>query len=122
MIADRPRAPALLESAPVFQRFPPKLSWPLITVSGGLLLVVLALLAAYLPATQHIARLETELRQLYLREAQLQTKLAQQERRQTVSDQQIAALAAERTALTRRLHELEQELTGTKALPPPRRR
>ena len=106
----------------MFQRFPPRLPWLLLLVSGGLFLLVLALLAAYFPATQHIARLESELRQVYAREAQLQTKLAQQERRQTVSDQQIAALAAERTALTRRLHELEQELAGATAPPPPPRR
>ena len=102
------------------QLFRATVPWLLVAASGLLLLIVLSLLSAYLPATQRIAGLEAELREVYAREAALQTKLAQQEQRQTVREQQIAALAGERAALARRLDELERELAATKT--PPRRR
>ena len=85
----------------------------LVAASGLLLLITLYLFfGAYLPAKQHLARLELELKQLYAREAQLQTKLAQQDKLYALRQQQVTALTTERDALARRLEELEKELTA----------
>jgi len=100
----------------VFQHSSWKLSWVPIAASGLVLLLLLlgvSVLAAYLPAARQITRLETELRQVYAHEAELQTELDYQQRRHTVRDQQIAALTAERAALSRRLEELERTLAAT---------
>ena len=98
-----------------------RLPW-LVVAGSGLLAVLLlyVLFGAYLPATQRVARLEAELKEVYAREAALQTKLAQQEQRHALRDQQMTALVAEREALARRLEELQRQLTATR--PPSRRR
>jgi septal ring factor EnvC (AmiA/AmiB activator) len=96
-VADRPRA---------------QLPWTLVAASVLLLLIVLYLFfGAYLPAKQRLARLESELKEIYGREAQLQTQLAQQEKTYGMREQQVKALSAERDALTKRMEELERELT-----------
>lgn len=77
-------------------------------------LLLYVLFAAYLPAKQRATRLENELRDLYRREAELQTRLAQQEQRHALREQQIVALAAERDALVKRLEDLERELTAAR--------
>jgi hypothetical protein len=76
------------------------------------LLIMLAyvLVGAYLPSRQRMAGLEIELKDVYQKEAELQTQLAQSLQKSTVLQQQIGALAAERDALLRRTRELEQEL------------
>ena len=84
-------------------------------VAGSALLALLlfyVLFAAYLPAKQRTARLEAELKDVYAREATLQNRLAQQEQRSALRDQQMMALVAEREALARRLENLQRELTG----------
>ncbi len=96
---------------------------PWLIVAAGLLLAILllyVLFAGYLPAKQRIARLEAELKEVYAREAALQTKLAQQEQRGALRAQRMTALAAERDAIAKRLEELQRELNPTKA--PARRR
>ncbi len=75
----------------------------------GLLLYVM--FGIYLPAKQRITGLEAELREVYAREAALQTRLDLQDRRSGLRDQQLTALRAERDALARRLVELERELS-----------
>lgn len=98
-----------------------RLPWALVAASLLLVVIVLYLLvAAYLPARQRIASLEAELRDVYAREVQLQTRLSQQEQRGAVREQQIVAFAAEREALARRVEELEKELAAIKS--PKRRR
>ena len=63
-MADRPRA---------------TISWLLVASSALLLALVLYLLfVAYLPAKKRIVQLEAELRDLYTREAQLQTRMARE--------------------------------------------
>src|SRR3989442_5000652 len=64
----------------------------------------------YLPAKQRVTDLERELKALYEREAELQTKLHQQEELHALRERQLAALSAERDALVKRLEELEREL------------
>jgi len=81
-------------------------------------LLLYVMFAGYLPAKQRIAGLETELKEVYAREAALQTRLAQQEQRSSQQNQQLNALRAEREALRRRVEELEKQL-GTS---PPRKR
>jgi septal ring factor EnvC (AmiA/AmiB activator) len=99
-VADRPRAP---------------LPWLLVAASALMLALSLYLFfGAYLPAKQRMARLEAELKQVYEREAQLQTRLAQQDKTHALREQQVTAITAERDALARRLDELEKQLARTR--------
>ena len=91
----------------------PRATFPWLLVAASLLLALLlgyTLFAAYLPAKQRIASLERELKDLYAREAELQTKIAQNEQRGAARDRQLAAAAAEREAMARRLEDLERQL------------
>jgi septal ring factor EnvC (AmiA/AmiB activator) len=89
--------------------------WLLVAASVLLLAIILYLFfAAYLPAKQRLARLEAELKQVYAREAQLQTVLAQQEKVHALRQQQATALTAERDQLTRRIEALERELAAAR--------
>ena len=106
----------MLESGAVADRA--RVSTPWLLVVASVLLAVLllyVLFGGYLPAKQRSARLEAELRDLYTREAELQTKLAQQEQRHALREQQLVALTAERDALVKRLEDLERELTAARA-------
>jgi len=88
-----------------------RLSWTL--VAASMLFAVLLLYVMfvdYLPAKQRVTDLERELKALYEREAELQTKLHQQEELHALRERQLAALSAERDALVKRLEELEREL------------
>jgi len=105
----------MLESGAVVDRG--RVSTPWLLVVASLLLAVLllyVLFAGYLPARQRVARLEAELRDVYRREADLQTKLAQQEQRHALREQQLVALTAERDALVKRLEDLERELSAAR--------
>ncbi len=88
-------------------RFP----WVLVAAS-----VILAALLTYtlfwglVPARQRVASLERELKSLYAREAELQTRLSQIEQRGSGRDQALAAVMAERDMLRGRLTDLEREL------------
>jgi septal ring factor EnvC (AmiA/AmiB activator) len=92
-----------------------RLPWAL--VAGSLLLAALlayTLFGGYVPAKRRVASLERELRQLYAREAELQTKVAQNDQRHAVRDQQLLAVRAERDALARRLEDLERQLEAVR--------
>ena len=103
-----------LQSLLVADRARAQLPWLLVAASVLLLAIVLYLFfGAYLPAKQQMARLDAELKQVYAREAQLQTKLAQQEKSHAVREQQVTAITAERDALARRIEELEKQLAAT---------
>jgi len=96
----------------VADRSRPRLPW--LVVAGSALLAFLflyVLFAAYMPAKQRVARLEAELKEIYAREAALQTKAVQQEGRMALRDQQMTELAAERDALARRLEEAQRALS-----------
>lgn len=88
-------------------RFP----WVLVVAS-----VILAALLTYtlfwglVPARQRVASLESELKTLYAREAELQTRLAQLEQRGAGRDQALNALTTERDMLRGRLADLERQL------------
>ena len=88
-----------------------RLPWLLVAASA-LLAVLLAytLFGGYLPAKRRTVSLERELRDLYAREADLQTRAAQNEQRYGLHEQQFLAVTAERDALARRVEELEREL------------
>ena len=77
-------------------------------------LLAYTLFAGYLPAKQRIVKLERELKDLYAREADLQTRLAQNDQRYAVHERQLSALTAERDALARRLEDLERELAASR--------
>jgi len=79
-----------------------------------LAIVVYLFFGAYLPVKQRVARLEAELKQVYGRETQLQTRLDQQEKTHALREQQATALAAERDALAKRIEELERELATSR--------
>jgi septal ring factor EnvC (AmiA/AmiB activator) len=91
----------------------PRTRLPWLLVAASVLLAVLlayTLFGGYLPAKRRVASLERELRDVYAREAELQTKVARNEQSNTLRDQQVIAVSAERDALSRRLEELEREL------------
>jgi septal ring factor EnvC (AmiA/AmiB activator) len=99
-----------------------RLPWLLVAGSGLLVALLLyVLFAALVPAKQRIASLEAELKEVYAREAALQTKLAQQEQRHSLRDQQMTALVAEREALARRLEAVQRELAATSRTPTKRK-
>jgi septal ring factor EnvC (AmiA/AmiB activator) len=96
----------------------PRATFPWFLVAASVLLAVLlgyTLFAAYLPAKQRIARLERELKELYAREAELQTKVAQNEQRGALRERQLATATAERDAIARRLEDLERQLAASGA-------
>ena len=102
-----------LQSPAVVDQPRPPLPWMLVVASVLLLAITLyVFFAAYLPAKQRLARLEAELKQVYAREAQLETKLAQQDKLGALRQQQTTALTTERDALARRIEDLEKELTA----------
>jgi septal ring factor EnvC (AmiA/AmiB activator) len=91
----------------------PRAAFPWLLVAASVLLAVLlgyTLFAAYLPAKQRVAQLERELKELYAREAELQTKVAQNEQRGAQRERQLSAATAERDAIARRLQDLERQL------------
>jgi septal ring factor EnvC (AmiA/AmiB activator) len=96
---------------------PTRLPWLLVGASILLaLLLVYTLFGGYLPAKRRAASLERELRALYAREAELQTKVAQTEQRPWMRDQQLIAVTAERDALARRLEDVERQLAVARGL------
>ena len=87
--------------------------WFLVAASFVLLLLVLyVLFVGYLPSKQRVAGLEAELKNLYKREAELQTRIAQQDQRSALRERQ---LTTERDTLIRRLEELERLLAAARA-------
>ena len=88
-----------------------RLPWLLVVASVVLaLLLAYTLFGAYLPAKRRVASLERELKDVYAREAELQTKAARNEQGHALREQQLIAVTAERDALARRMDELEKEL------------
>lgn len=98
----------------------PRATLPWFLVAASVLLAVIlgyTLFGAYLPAKHRIARLERELKDLYAREAELQTKVAQNEQRGAVRDRQLETATAERDAIARRLEDLERQLATARTRP-----
>ena len=95
--------------------------WMLIAASVLFAALLFYLLfSAYLPTKQRMSRLEAELKTLYATEAQLQSKMAQQEQQHALRERQLRALTAERDALARRIEELEKDIEA--ARPPAAKR
>jgi hypothetical protein len=92
----------MLESRPVPDGFR-TIPW-LLVVGGAMLAVLLAyvLFAGYVPAKQHITRLEAELKDVYTREAALQKRVADLEDLLVLRDKQIAMLQGLRGGSGRR--------------------
>lgn len=92
-----------------------KLRLPWLLVFASLVLAALlayTLFVGYLPAKQRIVGLERELKDVYAREADVDTRHAQR-------DGQLQALMAERDALAQRVAELQRELAVIKNRRPP---
>jgi len=92
---------------------------PWLLVAGSTLLLVLILyvvFGAYVPTKRRAALLEAELRQVYQREAELQTKLVQQEQAAALREK---ALMNERDELVRRADDLQRQLAGPRRRPSP---
>lgn len=90
---------------------------PWLLISAALVLAVVltyVLLGAYIPGRQRMAGLEAEIKEVYQKEAELQTQLAQSLQRNALLQQQVTALTAERDALAQRTQELEQQLTAVR--------
>jgi septal ring factor EnvC (AmiA/AmiB activator) len=91
----------------------PRARLPWLLVAASILLAVLlayTLFAAYLPAKRRVASLERELKEVYAREVELQTKVAKNEQTHALREQQLIAVTAERDALAKRMEDLEKEL------------
>ena len=100
---------------PVADRPNARIPWFLVAASVVLLLLVLyVLFVGYVPSKQRVAGLEAELKDLYKREAELQTRIAQQDQRYALRERQISALTSERDTLIRRLEELEKLLAAAR--------
>jgi septal ring factor EnvC (AmiA/AmiB activator) len=96
--------------------------WMLVAASGLLVVIVVYLLfGAYVPTKQRITRLEAELKDVYAREAHLQTRIAKDADKNSQRDQQLAAFTVERDALAKRVEELEREIAARKGPARPRR-
>ena len=105
----------MLEFEPVADRPNARIPWFLVAASVVLLLLVLyVLFVGYVPSKQRVAGLEAELKDLYKREAELQTRIAQQDQRYALRERQISALTGERDTLIRRLEELEKLLAAAR--------
>lgn len=65
----------------------------------------------YVNTKRRVTGLETELRSVYEREHELQTRFAQQEQRYTLREKQMTAVMAERDALARKLEALEGQVS-----------
>ena len=92
-----------------------RIPWFLVAASFVLLLLVLyVLFVGYLPSRQRVAGLEAELKDLYKREAELQTKITQLDQRSALRERQISQLTGERDALIRRLEDLEKLLAAAR--------
>ena len=96
----------------------PRRTTPWLIVAAAVVLAGLlayTLFAGWIPAKQRMTRLEAEMKDVYAREAALQTALAQQEQRSTAREQQLNALRTERDELARRVEDLERELAAARA-------
>ena len=90
---------------------------PWLLVAGSALLLVLILyilFGVYVPTKRRVALLEAELRQVYEREAELQTRLVQQEQAAASREK---ALMNERDELVRRADDLQRQLAGPRRRP-----
>jgi Tfp pilus assembly protein PilN len=86
-----------------------RLPWLLVIASLALAaLLGYTLFAGYLPAKQRIVGLERELKDVYAREADVDTRQAQRER-------QLQAVTAECDALVQRVVELERDLAAARS-------
>ncbi len=93
----------------------PRRPWLLIVAS-----ILLAGLAAWTgvqwrQAREQDGKLRAELRQVYLEAEQLRALASQSQQRVSLLEKQVMALSAEREATTKRLEELEAELSAAKA-------
>ena len=105
----------MLESEPVADRPNARIPWFLVAASVVLFLLVLCVLfVGYVPSKQRVAGLEAELKDLYKREAELQTRIAQQDQRYSLRERQVSQLTSERDTLIRRLEELEKQLAAAR--------
>ncbi len=92
-----------------------RIPWFLVAASVVLFLLVLyVLFVGYVPSKQRVAGLEAELKDLYKREAELQTRIAQQDQRYALRERQVSQLTSERDTLIRRLEELEKQLAAAR--------
>lgn len=94
---------------------PPRRPWALVIAS-----LLLAVIAAWTgvqwkQARDQEGKLRAELKQVYLEAEQLRAQAAQSQQRVSLLEKQVMALSAEREATTKRLEELEAELSAAKA-------
>jgi len=95
----------------------PRRPWLLIIAS-----LLLAVIAAWTgtqwkQARDHEGKLRAEMKQVYLEAEQIRTLAAQSQQRVSLLEKQVMVLSAEREATTKRLEELEAELSAAKGRP-----
>ncbi len=96
---------------------PPRRPWLLIVAS--LLLAAIAVGTGYQwkQVRDQEVKLRSELKQVYLEAEQLRAQAAQSQQRASLLEKQVMALSAEREATTKRLEELEAELSKARRKP-----
>lgn len=94
-----------------------KPSRPWLLVIASLMLAALAAWSAYQWKQSAAAegKLRAEVKQVYLEAEQLRAQAAQSQQRVSLLEKQVMALSAEREATTKRIEELEAELSAAKA-------
>lgn len=91
----------------------PRATIPWFLVAATVLIMILFsyVFFQYVNTKRRVTGLETELRSVYEREHELQTRFAQQEQRYTLREKQMTAVMAERDALARKLEALEGQVS-----------
>lgn len=91
----------------------PRATIPWFLVAATVLIIILFsyVFFQYVNTKRRVTGLETELRSVYEREHELQTRFAQQEQRYTLREKQMTAVMAERDALARKLEALEGQVS-----------
>ncbi len=93
----------------------PRRPWLLIIASLLLAAIAAWTGAQWKQAKDQEGKLRAELRQVYLEAEQLRAQASQSQQRVSLLEKQVMALSAEREGTTKRLEELEAELSAAKA-------
>lgn len=93
----------------------PRRPWLLIIASLILAFIALVTGVQWKQARDQEVKLRAEVKQVYLEAEQLRALAAQSQQRVSLLEKQVMALSAEREATTKRIEELEAELSAAKA-------
>jgi uncharacterized protein HemX len=113
--SESPKKPVKRPREEIDNYAPPRRPWLLIVAS--LLLAAIAVWTGFQwkQGKDQEVKLRAEVKQVYLEAEQLRALASQSQQRVSLLEKQVMALSAEREATTKRLEELEAELSAAKA-------